>query len=164
MFDSQWQQDAYWKLRPQPATPADDLCQCLQLTEIMLRHDCGNNPLHCLECNGEVAPERVGFDEQFADDINSWRSVFSALYALWLDSGEYEHQAKAWLLAPQGQVNLRGHELAMRLSRYVKTYYWWFRDLADDERPATACPLCESELLYVGARNYGQCEGCKILL
>ena len=60
----------------------------------MLRDALGENPLYCVACNGEVAPERIGFDERLAEDIACWLSLHRSLYQLWLDSGEYENWAE----------------------------------------------------------------------
>lgn len=82
--------DPYWKLRPRPPTPEDEVCHCDKLQAVMLRDELGENPIYCLACNGEVFPEPIGFDERLAEEIAIWRSVHQSLYRLWLDSCEYE--------------------------------------------------------------------------
>lgn len=110
----------------------------------MLRDSLGDNPLCCVKCNGEIAPERIGFDAKLADEIAAWRSVHRSLYCLWLDSGEYEEWAKRQLLDPAGRVNCLGRELASELNEWLRTYFWWFHDTDDDD--ATHCPICGDEL------------------
>ena len=51
--------DPYWKLRPVGPTPADEICRCADLKGVVLRDSLGENPIHCLVCNGEVPPERA---------------------------------------------------------------------------------------------------------
>ena len=87
--------DPYWKLRQTRITENDndEVCQCATLRYVMLRDSLTENPLKCVDCNGEVAPERIGFDERLAEDIAQWRSVFQSLYLLWIDSNEYERWA-----------------------------------------------------------------------
>jgi hypothetical protein len=81
--------DLYWRLRPAGPTPDDEICHCPAGTAVMLRDGLSDNPLFCVACNGEVPPERLGFDERFAEEIANWLSTHDSLYRLWLDSGEY---------------------------------------------------------------------------
>jgi hypothetical protein len=86
--------DPYFKLRPQPSTTEDQLCDCKIIKEVYLAHKLGNNPVHCLQCNGEVLPEKLGFGKEIAETVASWNFVYGALYQLWLDSGEYEVRSR----------------------------------------------------------------------
>jgi hypothetical protein len=117
--------DPYWKLRPAPPTPDEEICHCAPCKQLMLRDSLGDNPLYCVACNGEVAPERIGFDDRLAEDIARWRSVHGALFLLWLDSGEYETWAVERLRDPNGSVNVEGRNIVRRLNEYVRAYYWW---------------------------------------
>lgn len=131
----------------------------------MLRDSLGDNPVYCVACNGEVAPERLGFDAQLAEDIASWRSVHRALYCLWLNSGEYEQWAADRLRDPGGQVNVTGRELAGRLNTIARTYYWWFHDTgACNGQIVSQCPVCQGQLNYSDDRSFGKCEACSVLI
>lgn len=157
--------DLYWKLRPLAPTPDEEVCHCAECRSVMLCDTLTENPLRCVECNGEIAPERIGFDELLADDIAHWRGLFRSLYLLWLDSDEYESWARERLLDRYGRVNLYGREIVSQLSRFVRAYYWWFRDTElDASLMPTTCPICETELEPVEGRVYFKCESCSILI
>lgn len=96
------------------------------------------------------------------ESVASWFSVASALYRLWLDSGEYEEYAKARLLDPNGQVNRDGLEVARTLSARIPTRLWFFRD-TDDGEP-THCPICRNELNTDVKWGTGTCLSCGIQL
>jgi hypothetical protein len=100
------------------------------------------NPLHCEFCRKEVDPERVQLTVEETDQVAAWFATASALYCLWLNSGEYEEYAKARLLDPNGQVNLDGLAVARALSSRVPTRLWFFHD-TDDGEP-THCPICSN--------------------
>ena len=154
--------DPYWKLRPWPATPDDELCACADQPPIVLQDHLSSNPLACLKCNGEVPPERIGFTAELAEGLAFWRHLHAALYYLWLDSGEYEAWARARLEDPAGAIHLRGLELVAELNKYRRTYYWWFQDAsADDFVPTTKCPRCSADLVERFARL--ACETCSIV-
>jgi hypothetical protein len=108
--------DPYWKLRPEWATPEDEICQCVDQPPIVLQEHLSSLPLACLKCNGEVPPERLGFDAKLAERIAFWRNLHRALYTLWLDSGDYEDWGRAQLEDPEGQVNRSGIEIVKELN------------------------------------------------
>ncbi|HTU25688.1 MAG TPA: DUF2310 family Zn-ribbon-containing protein [Pirellulales bacterium] len=154
--------DPYSKLRPAPPTPDEEICHCAQLGPIALCDQLSDNPLRCLVCKGEVAPERLGFDQQLAEAIANWRSVYRSLYLLWLDSGQYEAWAAEMLSDPCGQVNRTGRELVERLGAIVPAYYWWFLDVgADDYAPSDKCPICGTAV-SASDGNPTTCEACRI--
>jgi hypothetical protein len=157
--------DPYWKLRPPPQTPEDEVCHCVELRAVMLRYALDPNPIYCVVCNGEVLPERLGFDERLAEDIASWRSVQQSLYLLWLDSREYETWALERLSDPNGQVNVVGRDVVKRLNRFVRAYYWWFEDTgADGYVSRQACPVCRQTLAEVEDREFKKCDSCSVLV
>jgi hypothetical protein len=120
-------------------------------------------PLACIRCNGEVAPERVGFSEELAEKLAFWRNLHRGLMTLWLDSGEYESWARNQLENPSGQVNTRGLTVVNELARGRSVYYWWFQDSSsDDFEPLSRCPRCSEAL----TSKYGHlvCEPCRILV
>lgn len=157
--------DPYWKLRPAPPTPADEICRCNPCEQLMLRDSLGENPLYCVACNGEVLPERIGFDDRLAEDIAGWRSVHRSLYLLWLDSGEYGHWADEKLRDPKGSVNVNGRNIVQRLNEFVRAYYWWFNDTGVDDYVAPQhCPVCSGKLAECGDREFQKCDKCLILI
>jgi hypothetical protein len=82
--------DPFWKLRPVPPTPPEDLCSCTGLGAVVVQPHLTANPIVCLTCRGEVLPERIGIDGALAEKIAAWQSFHDAFYTLWLDSGEFE--------------------------------------------------------------------------
>ena len=163
--------DPYLRLRPQMATAADEICRCGQETPVLLQPHLSRNPLSCARCNLEVPPERLGFDVALADALASWRAFHDSFYHLWLDSGEFENWAAAQLRDPSSPVNVRGFDLAHRLSMYCSCYLWWFQDEgAPDWMPATRCPRCSATLdvKFRGQRPKGGelrvCGSCLIAL
>jgi hypothetical protein len=154
--------DPYYKLRPEHPTPDDELCTCEKISEIYIAHKLGSNPIHCLNCNGEILPEKLSYSNHVAEEIASWNSVYGSLYRLWLDSGEYEKWAYERLLAPGGQVNKSGLELAKQLSSIVKTYYLWFHD--NEEPTPQICPVCGCKLMEKEGCRYSRCDNCLIII
>jgi hypothetical protein len=159
------QVDPYWRLRPAGPTPDDEICRCPPGAAVVLRDVLTDNPLGCAACNGEVPPERLGFDARFAEEIAHWLSVYDSLYRLWLDSGEYEAWAAARLSDPHGQVNRTGREIVARLNDRVPAFYWWFVDTeAADAEPPVPCPVCSGPLGEYAGRNLRVCAACRILV
>ena len=161
----------YSRLLPQPATEADEICQCENGPPVLLQPHLTRNPLSCGRCNLEVPPERLGFDAALADALASWRNFHDSFFYLWLDSGEFEDWAAAQLREPSSVVNVRGLDLARRLSIGHPVYLWWFQDEgAPGWMPATRCPRCSSALdvRFSGERPQGGelrvCDSCLIAL
>jgi hypothetical protein len=119
-----------------------------------------NNPLHCDFCRNEVDSERVQLAVEETVAVAHWFSASSALYKLWLHSGEYEEYAKARLLDPKGQVNRDGLEVAQMLSARIPTRLWFFSD-TDDGEP-THCPVCSKWLKTNVKWGTGLCTDCPI--
>jgi hypothetical protein len=149
--------DIYAKLRPWTEIEA---CGCAELTGLLLVNLLTDNPIHCIECRREVAPERLSLTCEEVDTIATWFVVEQALYSLWLDSSDYEVWAKEKMTDKTGQVVRRGLNAAAMLSKRLPTYYWWFYD-SDDGQPET-CPLCGGKLNEDVKHGTGQCETCKI--
>jgi hypothetical protein len=161
--------DPYLKLRPSPATDLHETCLCAHETPIILQPHLTRNPLSCARCNLEVPPERVGFDSALADALSWWRDFHDAFYCLWLDSGEYEEWAATQLRGASSPVNVRGLELARRLTAWRRCYLWWFQDEeAPDRASVTQCPRCSRllDVRFEGERPHGGalyvCEACLI--
>jgi hypothetical protein len=142
----------------------EEVCRCPCVEAVMLCDRLGANPLYCMMCNGEVFPERLGFDIRLAEAIASWRFIHRSLYWLWLESGEYDAWAAQQLADPQGEVHRAGRDVVRRLNETVRAYYWWFQDSDDDHAPANRCPLCRGELLPCGDWPFRKCEDCSLLV
>jgi hypothetical protein len=149
--------NAYDKLRPWTDIEA---CECESVTGLLLLDLLTDNPLHCAACRREVDPKRLALSTEETEEIARWFSAAKSLYWLWLDSGEYEAYAKARLLDPQGQINVRGRTIAARLSAKISTQLWFFHD-TDDGVP-TACPFCRQPLNKDVRWGTGQCVECCI--
>ncbi|CAB1072249.1 hypothetical protein D1AOALGA4SA_1486 [Olavius algarvensis Delta 1 endosymbiont] len=153
--------DTYSKLRPEPPTPKDEICDCANISEIYLAHKLGSNPIHCLGCSGEVLPDRLEFGERLAETIAYWNSVYGSLYQLWLDSGEYEDWARDRLLDPKGQVNTTGIDLVKELSSFAKAYYLWFYE--NTSQAPDRCLLCGANLIVREGILFKFCEPCLLI-
>jgi hypothetical protein len=157
--------DPYWKLRAAGPTDAADLCDCAEIEALVLHDSFGPNPIHCLHCNGEVLPERVGFDAELTEDLAFWHHLQHALNVLWLDSGEYEYWAADRMRDLEGAVNTRAFELAERLRPFVRTYVWLFTDCAaDGYEIATHCPKCAGPLATTRREEVRRCDSCAIVI
>jgi len=154
--------DRYWKLRPAPPTPEDELCSCPDRPPIVLQPHLSANPVSCFECNHEVLPEDVGYSSATAEKLADWQRFHDCFYFLWLDSREFASWAKAQLEDPLSPVNRRGLELVAELNHIRRTYYWWFEDTATaDWKPRTQCPRCQSDL--VEQQTHRLCEPCSVV-
>ena len=149
--------DAYNKLRPWTEIEA---CECASVNGLLLVDLLTDNPLHCDFCRKEVDPERLQLTVQETESIAGWFSASSALYRLWLHSGEYEDYAKARMLDPNGQVNKDGLQIALTLSPRYPTRLWFFHD-TDDGEP-TQCPVCSNPLDTNVKWGTGMCVSCRI--
>ncbi len=136
-------------LRPAPPTPPEELCSCPTGTPIKLMGLSGltSNPLHCLRCNREVAPERLHLSSKEVEALAHWNGMDGAIGWLELDSGPYADWARSQLLDPKSPVNIRGLELVKELNERHRCYFWFFQPEADDDfEPRTTCPVCERPL------------------
>jgi hypothetical protein len=101
------QDDKYASLRAPAQTPSDELCQCAPGTPVKLMSTggIGFNPIHCLDCNLEVMPERLGLSAKLAEAVADWHCMHGAIDALELHSGAYEQWARGELLDPSSPAN-----------------------------------------------------------
>lgn len=132
----------------------------MKITSLLLIDLLTDNPIHCGVCRKEVDPERLQLTSEETEKIARWFAAASALYRLWLDSGEYENDAKQKLLDPRGQINVDGLALAQQLSVKWPTRLWFFHD-TDDGEP-THCPLCKAPLNLNVQWGTGCCEQCRL--
>ena len=154
--------DPYLKLRASPPTPEDEICRCKLGAPVKLVSTLSNNPVQCLMCRGEVPPERIGFGADLGEAISVWRHTHDALYRLWLGSGEYETWAAEKLGDPNGEVNVEGLKIAVRLNEFVSAYFYWFA--ADEDKSLRHCPVCRGELGDSQDAGLRVCAACKILV
>lgn len=158
--------DPYFKLRAPASTPADEICKCEGQKPIKLMCALGENPVHCIDCNLEVAPEALRLDTRLLDAIACWRSVYDAIDRLWLDSREYEHWAKAELVSIRSPVNVRGLAVRTELDAVRRCYLWFFQDESEDDfAPITHCPSCYEPFASYTNGIFPQlvCEKCSII-
>jgi predicted nucleic acid-binding Zn ribbon protein len=155
--------DIYWKLRPAPPTPEDEICSCPGERAIVLAPGLSPNPIACADCNLEVPPERLELSEELSEDLADYNSFYGAFELLWLDSGEFEEWARSQLSDIASPVNTRGLALRKRLDASRRCYYWWFQDpTAEDYEPIARCPGCSKNLIQRGTRLV--CEACGIMV
>ncbi|WP_339612831.1 hypothetical protein [uncultured Rubinisphaera sp.] len=147
----------YEKLRPWTEIES---CRCKTVTGLVLIDLLTDNPIHCASCRGEIDPERLQLTENEVESIVRWHSVASALYRLWLDSGEYEHYAKEKLLDPRGQINQQAQELAIAMSLRLPTRFWYFHDTEDGD--PIRCPVCGNQLDAAVEWGVGICRPCHV--
>jgi hypothetical protein len=141
--------DIYAMLRPPLPTAADDLCSCPAGTPVKLMSGggIGFNPMHCLNCNLEVPPERLGLSAEVAWEVASWLLTYGAIDALELESGPYESWARSVLLDPLSHINVAGFAVARLLNELTRCYFWFWQAEGDDDwEPRSKCPICEQPL------------------
>jgi len=148
------------RLQLKDSPPADEVCHCSEQTAMHLRYESKEFPLFCTDCTGQILPSALRVTEDLAQQILDWRTVYAALYELWLDSSDYEAFARSALLDPAGEVNGRGLALARKLSEQRATYYWWFSDDADSA--PVQCPLCHAPMVEHATRRFHFCDTCHI--
>lgn len=160
-------QDPYEMLLPPPQTPEDELCRCTGDRPIkLMQHWAGFNPVHCLDCNLEVPPERLRPDCEQVDAMAYWARVFAAIDWLWTASGAYESWARDQLSDIGSPVNTLGRQVAGQLDGLRRCYYWYFQDeSADDYSPISHCPSCDAEMAEYAGGIFLQriCEDCSIV-
>jgi predicted nucleic acid-binding Zn ribbon protein len=162
--------DPYAPLRPAAPAPEDELCSCPPDTPLKLmsmRQVRGFNPIHCLNCNLEVPPERLGLDADLVQAIADWDEEHGAVNTLELASGDYEEWAQARLLDPTSSTNSDGLDLVRQLNEIRRCYFWFFQPQeAEDWKPRSGCPLCEGALVHYDDGIFPQllCERDNVVL
>jgi predicted nucleic acid-binding Zn ribbon protein len=118
-----------------------------------------------MDCNLEVRPEDLALSEDLVEAIARWRTVYDAVYWLWLDSGAYEAWAREQLADITSPVNAEGRSVRQELDAVRRCYYWCFQDdSADDYEPMRTCPGCGASLQAYprGVLPQWVCEGCSL--
>lgn len=159
--------DRYQKFRPPASTPDDEICHCVGLKPVKLMSAAlGFNPIHCLDCNLEVPPERLAPSDDLVDAIAFWAQTCGAIDRLWLASGPYEVWAAHELSNIDSPVNKEGREVASGLNKLRRCYYWYHQDQSVQEfHPVTKCPACgrQFSLYTLGIFTQQICESCSIV-
>jgi predicted nucleic acid-binding Zn ribbon protein len=156
--------DIYERLRPPLPTPSDEICRCSGQAPIKLMSTAGIggfNPIHCLGCNLEVSPKRLGLTTDLIDAVAFWRSTYGAIDLLELNSGEYEAWAQAQLLDPSSAANVEGRAVSRDLNDVRRCYYWlWQPESHEGWTPRLTCPVCGDRLARYAAGVFPQllCE------
>ena len=161
------QGDHYAKLRPPPPTPAEELCACPDTPPIKLMYALSANPIHCMDCNREVAPEGLRLSASQVDAVAFWCWIHAAIDHLWLASSEYEQWAQKQLSDISSPVCRLGRQAQAELNATRRCYYWYFQDqTADNHAPLNNCPLCGLPLTGYTAGIFLQrvCEACSIVV
>lgn len=156
----------YFKLRPPAPTFEDELCQCDPPRPIKLMDALRYNPLHCIDCNGEVTPESLALPVDLVEPLARWRSVVQSLYLLWLDSGAYEVWPETELSSITSAVNQQGLAVRALLNPIRRCYFHYFQNqTVDNFIPIQHCPSCGQTLTDYPHGIYAQliCEQCSII-
>jgi hypothetical protein len=141
--------DLYELLKPPGPTPSDEICSCPDSPPITLNSLGGltYNPIHCLDCNLEVPPERLGLAPGQVQALAHWEAIYGSIDRLELDSGPYEAWARQQLLDPGSPPNAEGRALAADLSQLRPCYLWFWQPEADEGfEPRSTCPVCAEPL------------------
>jgi predicted nucleic acid-binding Zn ribbon protein len=154
------------KLKPPEPTPESELCRCPGDRPVKLMHALSFNPVHCLDCNLEVPPDRLKLTQHLVDALAHWNWIDGAIDRLWLDSGPYESWAKVQLSDIHNGINTEGRKVVEQIAEIRKCYYWYFQDQsADDYSPISTCPCCGKKFSEYKAGIFLQliCEECRIV-
>lgn len=159
--------DRFFKLRAPPQTPEDEICKCEATKPIKLMQALGYNPLHCIDCNLQIAPESLSLSESLIEHIAEWSRLYDAIDRLWLDSGAYEDWAEVQLLDITSPVNQRGLAVRQELEAIRPCYYWCFQDESSESfEPLTLCPACQRPLTKYPHGIFPQliCQSCTLIM
>ena len=151
----------YEQLYPPSPTPDSETCQCANVP-VKLMQALTYNPIHCMDCNLEVPPARLGLDPDQVTAIVNWRSVYDAIDRLWLSSGDYEEWAFTQLVDLNSSVNQLGRKICNELQATSRCYYWCFRN---EDTIIQTCPLCEHPVEDYTSGRFQQkiCRECRLV-
>lgn len=159
--------DPYRQLRPPLPTAFRELCDCRHSPPIKLMPHGSYNPIACMICNKEVAPETIGFPGGLADALAIWHTNYAALEQLWLRGPDkYRRWAGAQLADIDSAVNYDGRALCRRLEYYRRCYYWIFALENNALVELRQCPVCAGALTpFDGYQiDWWVCEMCGIVV
>ena len=117
-----------------------------------------------MDCNLEVAPERVPVPEALVDAVADWCSVHGAIGLLELDSGAYETWAPAQLL----DLARSSAKASTSSGASIRPDAATTGQPQADERftPSATCPVCGGPLTSYDRGIFPQrvCETCSVVL
>ena len=146
-------------MKPEP----EKSCHCSNDVPVILQGSLPESPLNCMQCKTPVSLEDVSVSDELADAINKWGQLYSSLFTLWRDSGEYQEWAKQKLLDEAGSINLEGLKLAQQYNVMRKAYYWMFRDNSDkDYVQPQHCPFCGASMVPILENDFKVCHDCRV--
>jgi predicted nucleic acid-binding Zn ribbon protein len=156
------EKDVYWKLRPMPPTPADELCTCVVHHPLMLQYHLTPNPIVCFHCGLEMSPEKSGMPQNIAETLFRWRNLHECFYRIWLDGNSLEELARTQLETLTSEVNQRAFALLREMNPLRRTYLYWFQDnTLDSYRKFDNCPNCQNTATEKDQRRV--CEICSLV-
>jgi len=153
-------------LKPPAATDPSEICKCSGDKPVKLMCALSYNPIHCIDCNLEVAPTRLPITSGIVRSVANWCWLYSAIDRLWLASGDYEEWAKAELSDIHSSVNRLGLSARSDVDSVRRCYYWLFQDQSVDEfESIEICPICSLAFTRYDEGIYPQlkCEGCSLI-
>ena len=153
--------EAYAKLKAPKATAPTELCKCTGTSPIKVVLEPGFNPLRCVACGKEVAPESLKLSAEHAEAAAGWQAPADGIYRLWLAAGEYQSWAERQLTDISSPINVDGRKLADELNATRRCYYAW--NIGDE--PLGACPRCGGAVAPVASTAGPQaaCDDCSII-
>ena len=153
--------EAYAKLKaPKPTDPAEQ-CKCTGKTPIKLVLEPGFNPMRCVACGKEVAPDGLKLSVNQAESAATWQASAAGIYNLWLAAGEYQSWAERQMTDISSPINVDARKLAEDLNPLRRCYFAW--NVGEDAM--AQCPRCGAETAAVtsSAGPHAACEECSII-
>jgi len=146
-------------MKPDP----EKACHCPGDAPVILQGSLPEPPLNCMQCKNPVSLEGANVSDELADAINKWGRLYSALFSLWRNSGEYREWAKHILLDEIGSINLEGLKLAQQYNVIRRAYYWLFQDCSDkDYVQPQHCPFCGASMEPILKNHFKVCHDCRV--
>lgn len=128
---------------------------------LMSDHLLGLSPLRCHECSGFVAIYRSEASRLEAGRLLEWQSQYDSLYALWLESAEYETWAGTELSRIESPINKLGLDIAASLSAQLSIRVWYVMHSATE---VDSCPRCGQVLGQKERDPFRRCTRCGIMV
>jgi len=153
--------EAYAKLKAPTPTPATELCACTKKPPIKLIVGPGFNPIRCVTCDREVAPESLKLTPEQAEAVALWNGSAEGIYRLWLAAGEYQNWAERQLVELGSPINVEGRSLADDLNPVRRCYY----SVLTGDEPLAQCPRCGGDVAAVDGASTPQatCNDCSLI-
>jgi predicted nucleic acid-binding Zn ribbon protein len=101
----------------------------------------GDDPLHCINCNGIVRLDTVGLTPELDARLGKWARAHCALEVLEIESGDYEAWAVHELADLASPINRMGLDLRRAVGEIYECYYWLFWQVGRER--VRVCPVCK---------------------